>query len=255
MKHLLYTAFLMLGALSVSFPSLYGQGDELFMQANLKYEQKDYAGAIAIYDSLFLSGYEAADAYYNLGNAHYQLGHIAPAILNYERALMLAPTHEDATFNLELANLRVVDRITPNPEFFIMASWRKFRDGRSSGEWALWVVTAVWIAFVLGLLFLFSQKGPLKRLGFFGAIGMLLLALGFGIIAMNRHYLETHSQYAIITATNVYVKNAPDNNGTDLFILHEGTKVRLSDQLEAWREVTLSDGKEGWVLRKNLSEI
>ncbi len=255
MNHFFHTLISLILCSAIGNTGLFGQETDRFAEGNRYYEQKDYANAISSYEAILGESLESPDVYYNLGNAHYQLGHIAPAILNYERALKMAPAHEDARFNLELANLRVVDRITPNPEFFILASWREFRDGRSSGQWAAWTVGALWLALVLGALFLFGNKTLFKRIGFFGGIAMLLLGIVLGIIAMNRHYLETHSQYAVILSPNVYVKNAPDVNGTDLFILHEGTKVKLSDSLEGWLEVMLEDGKEGWVKAEELEEI
>jgi SH3-like domain-containing protein len=46
----------------------------------------------------------------------------------------------------------------------------------------------------------------------------------------------------------VTVKSTPAQNGTDLFILHEGTKVTITDgQLKDWKQVRVADGKEGWV--------
>lgn len=42
-------------------------------------------------------------------------------------------------------------------------------------------------------------------------------------------------------------KSSPNQNSTDLFILHEGTKVEISDRLNGWCEITIADGKKGWM--------
>ena len=53
---------------------------------------------------------------------------------------------------------------------------------------------------------------------------------------------------AIIFAPAVTVKSTPAANGTDLFILHEGTRVDITDDtMKGWREVRIADGKRGWV--------
>jgi SH3-like domain-containing protein len=55
---------------------------------------------------------------------------------------------------------------------------------------------------------------------------------------------------------SVTVKSTPAKNGTDLFILHEGTKVSITDSsMRGWLEIRIADGKEGWVERNKLEEI
>ena len=61
---------------------------------------------------------------------------------------------------------------------------------------------------------------------------------------------------AIVTAPSVTVKSTPAKNGTDLFILHEGTKVNITDgSMRGWLEIRIADGKEGWIERNKLEEI
>jgi SH3-like domain-containing protein len=44
------------------------------------------------------------------------------------------------------------------------------------------------------------------------------------------------------------VKSTPAAQGTDLFILHEGTKVNITDgSMRQWKRIRVADGKEGWV--------
>jgi SH3-like domain-containing protein len=42
-------------------------------------------------------------------------------------------------------------------------------------------------------------------------------------------------------------KSSPDSSGTDLFVLHEGTKVEIEDEVGEWLEIRLSDGNKGWI--------
>ncbi len=54
----------------------------------------------------------------------------------------------------------------------------------------------------------------------------------------------------------VTVKSTPAQNGTDLFILHEGTKVTvIDDTMDGWREVRVPDGKQGWVETSQIEVI
>ena len=55
---------------------------------------------------------------------------------------------------------------------------------------------------------------------------------------------DTHK--AIIFSPVVSGKSSPDSSGTDLFVLHEGTKVNINDEVGEWFEIRLSDGNKGW---------
>ena len=68
------------------------------------------------------------------------------------------------------------------------------------------------------------------------------------------YYKENAKREAIIFAPSVYIKSSPDNNATDLFILHEGTKIILMDHLNDWYEVKIQNGNVGWI-QKNTFEV
>ena len=53
-----------------------------------------------------------------------------------------------------------------------------------------------------------------------------------------------------------YVKSTPSKNGTDLFILHEGTKVNITDgTMRDWKKIRVADGKEGWIETREIEVI
>ena len=51
------------------------------------------------------------------------------------------------------------------------------------------------------------------------------------------------------------VKSSPDKSATDLFVLHEGTLVEITDRLDNWCEITIADGKKGWLECKTVETI
>ena len=63
------------------------------------------------------------------------------------------------------------------------------------------------------------------------------------------------SHKAIIYNPVVSGKSSPDNSGTDLFVLHEGTKVSIEDEVGEWLKIRLSDGNVGWVPINSLNII
>ena len=201
------------------------------------------------FGELSASGIESAQVYYNLGNAAFKAGETPQAILNYERALKLDPSFDDARFNLEFANSRIQDKIDAIPELFIKAWLRKVCYALGSHAWAVLSLLMLSGALALLLLFLLGRSSGARRTGFFGAIAAFLLFLGCLGFArwQSRDYFRADS--AIVMRPVSSVKSSP-SGGTaakDLFVLHEGTKVRVLDSVGDWRNIELSDGRQGWL--------
>ena len=213
------------------------------------YNAQRYADAVALYDSIEVAQGVSPELYYNRGNAYYKMGKYAPAILNYERALLLAPGNPDIKYNLALANTKITDKIERTGTFFINVWAESVRDWFTSNTWAVIAVVA-FLLFMVGLviyLFTDAERMRLKKVGFFTALPMLIIvavALASAIAQNNR--VNNHNQ-AIVFAHEVAVKSAPAESATELFILHEGTKVSMREQVGEWVEITISDGSRGWM--------
>ncbi len=232
-----------------------GEAETLFEQGNQAYASGDYARALELYESVSGMGYESAALYFNMGNAAYKEGKLGPAILSYERAARLDPSGEDILFNLKLANMRLVDKVEVAPEFLVARWWGNLINGQASGSWAMWALVFLWLALAVGAAFLYLRRSMFRRLTFFGGIALLIASLFCLGLGLRKRNLEQNSHYGIVMASNVYVKSAPESQSTDLFILHEGTKVTVLDQTDAWKRVRLADGKSGWMPADEIEEI
>ncbi|RKY55259.1 MAG: hypothetical protein DRP89_03660 [Candidatus Neomarinimicrobiota bacterium] len=219
----------------------------LFEKGNEAYLNEDYKESVNRYESIIAKGYESGTLYYNLGNAYYKLGNIGHAILNYERSLKWLPNDENVTVNLKIANLGVKDRIDAPPEFFLFRWYRKFVNLFSSRGWAIWVTLS---AIVAALSFTLSWNLDLKKFRFlvrfimYASIVVFLVALPEMI---QRCRIETNHDYGIILEYSVRSLAAPQGSSTELFIVHEGTKVNILDQDRDWYKIELIDGKQGWI--------
>ena len=216
-------------------------------EADSAYADGNYQQAISAYTELLKQG-QNADLYYNLGNAYYRMEETTQAILAYERALLLSPGDADIRFNLQLARTKTVDKMVPQSEFFVATWYRSLVNQLSVDGWAYTAFVMLALAIVLVLIYLFASPVWLRKVGFFGGLLTLLFFLLANLFAWQQKQTLTHRDGAIIIQSAVPVKSTPAANGTDLFILHEGTKVTVTDDaMDGWREVRMPDGKVGWV--------
>ena len=223
--------------------------------ANTLYQQQLFAQANEIYLEIFHSGYESSSLFYNIGNTYYKLSNYPKAILYYERALLLDPKNEDVLFNLEKAKLYNIDKIDEIPEFFIHRIFRTFATTLPSNTWSIFSLLFIVIFITFGVLFIISRKIGIRKLGFFTALVSLFLSSIFFFLAYKSKSYIAHSTAAIVMSPTVTVKSSPNLSSGDLFIIHEGTKVQVTDSLDTWKEIRLSDGKQGWIPKKFIEKI
>jgi tetratricopeptide (TPR) repeat protein len=238
-------------------PAVHAQADpdSLVNAGNRYYMQKDYQNAAACYTKVLNMGYQAADLYFNTGNAWYKLNNIPRAILYYEKAKLLKPADEDIKQNLMIANARIVDKIDAIPEFFIKRWLVAFTGMFSPDQWA--VISLILFAFSLSAFFIYMTSGSyaLKRAGsMLGILGLVLSLSGLMMMHSRKHSIR-NSHGAIVMSPVVNVKSSPDLQGTSVFVLHEGTKVNVIDSVQQWKEVRIPDGNKGWIQNKDLASI
>ncbi|MDR2859260.1 MAG: tetratricopeptide repeat protein [Mediterranea sp.] len=224
------------------------EGDSAFMR-------NDYASAIQIYETL-LEGGEAAAIYYNLGNSYFKTDNISKAIVNYERALLLQPGNEDIRANLEIARSKTVDKIDVIPDVFFVSWIKDLRNSESVDGWGRYGIV-FFILFVVALyLFVFSKKAILKKSGLIGGFLFLMVVIVVNVFASQQQEIFLNRDKAIVVSPSVTVRNTPSDSGTTLFVLHEGSKVIISDgSMREWKRIRLEDGKVGWVPASNIEII
>jgi len=235
--------------LFLSFPVLnWGQSPEQLMErANKYYQDQKYDQAIQAYKPILSQGYESPALYYNLGNAYFKSGSIGNAILYYERGLKLSPGDEDIQFNLKVANSRTVDKITELPKIFIVQWWEVFITSFSLSGWSVITVIIFWIFLTSIGLFILSGRIRIQKISLMaGSISLALLILVV-VILISRYNHEAVTDYGVLTEEIYSVKVAPDQKSNDQFVIHEGIKFVVEDQVNGWYKIRLVDGKVGWI--------
>ena len=230
--------------------------DSLWDAANLAYVEGRWADAISDYQMISSMGLESASLYCNTGDAFFKDGNVPMAILYYERALKLDPSYDDARYNLDLLNSTIQDRIDPVPEFVLKAWAREICYIMDSNAWTVCFFVLFALTLAMALLFLLAPTVGGRRTGFFTGIVLLLLAvfsLCFSVWQKN-DYMKAEG--AIVMRPVTSVKSSPSAEASkDLFILHEGTKVKIIDQVGSWNNIELADGRQGWIPSGDIETI
>jgi hypothetical protein len=241
----------------ISFSNLsFGfQAENLFTKGNEYFQKNDFEKAAETYEGLIKSGYEGASLYYNLGNAYYRQGKLGYAILNYERALKLSPGDEDIQHNLALANTKTIDKIEDLPKFFIFQWWESLLALFSVSGWTITAYIFYFLLLASVGLYFFSRNHIKQKYSIISgltSLSLLLIATILLVVKVNR---EVNVKNGIIIEQSVNVKLSPDEQSSDAFIVHEGLKVKLEDEVNNWVKIRLQDGKIGWMPESNVKTI
>ena len=229
---------------------------DLLQDGNQYYLDGKYEMAVQSYRSIIDSGYASAELYYNLGNAYYKSHDITMALVNYERARILKPNDPEINHNLEIAREFVVDRIEVLPEFFLRSAYVGFVKIFDADIWALVSVITFGLALGLFLAYFFLNQLFFRKVSFWAGVLFIVFAASTILFSLQQNKLVTKHKQALNHTPSVTIKSSPDeDSGTDLFLLHEGTKVTISDELGDWREVVLSDGNSGWLKETDLIRL
>lgn len=228
---------------------------ERWEMGNKAYMEGAYDKAIEEYCAILEGGEYSLELYYNLANAYFKMENIGKAILYYNKALRIAPSQEDVLHNLAIAETRTKDKITAVPEFFLHRWMRVVRNSVSCNAWG--ALSALFFALILTfvLLFLLASRLGVRKAGFYGALFSLLLFVATTAFAISSRNDILTKDEAVVMSSAISVKSSPDRSATDLFVLHEGTKLRIVAEFDEWIEVVIADGKKGWTERKNIETI
>ena len=229
-------------------PAARSRMDSLWTAGVESYAAGQWADALSDWQAIEAEGLQSASLYCNIGDAWFKQGELARAILYYERALKLDPSHADARFNLAFANGFIQDRIDAVPEFFLSSWVRRMGRSLSSDTWTLLFFLFLVLALAGLLVFLLASSTSWRKAGFYVSLLCLLVAgLSLGFAGSQRAASQRMDE-AIITRPVAPVRSAPGSEGAkDLFLIHEGTKVKVLDRVGDWENVGLADGRQGWI--------
>lgn len=249
MKRIIYTI------LAILFTAAVFAQSDLVQKANEHYTKEEFQKAIDGYNQILMAGIESPEVYFNLANAYYKTKQYTLSILNYERAKLLAPDDEDIEFNLQVANQKVVDSIQDLPGIFIVRWWNALVNSQTTDTWAVISIFSFVVFLTMLGFYFFAKTSEVKRITFWSGCFLIVFTIfSYTFAAKQKSRLVNHT-YAIVMQPTVTVKSSPSETGTNLFVVHEGLKVKITDKLGDWVEIRLADGNKGWLLTESVERI
>jgi tetratricopeptide (TPR) repeat protein len=247
-----FSKYLCLALLISLLTSLNAQDLETrFSIANKAYADEDYQQAIELYSGIIDQGVESGEVFFNLGNAYYKSNDLGRAILHYEKARKYIEGDPALEQNLKLAQLRIVDKIEPIPELFLVEWWTEVTHLFSIDTY-LWLCFTIFTLLILLIVIrLFYSRQLITR--FIWITSFLLIFIL--IVTISVIYEFETTQFGVILEEKISVVSEPDSEATEVFILHEGTKVKINRNLNEWLEISIPDGKTGWLQKTSLEMI
>lgn len=245
MKHFLLTLFVAATALC-SRANIVAEADSAYMA-------DDFLTAASLYQAAIDSLGPSAERYYNLGNAYYRAGQLGKSIVNYERALRLQPTNDDIRENLEFVNSRTIDNITPQTSF-VGDAVDEFALRLHPDSWAWIGLITFALALAGGCVWFFASGVAIRKVGFFGAGIMLVLAVLANIMAFRSANKVSAENEAVVVSPSVILSTTPrqpKDRSEEALLLHEGTKVTILDSINSgngtWFDVKIDGNHRAWI--------
>ncbi|MBR5877003.1 MAG: SH3 domain-containing protein, partial [Alistipes sp.] len=157
--------------------------------------------------------------------------------------------------NLEYAENSTKDSIEQIPEFFLTSWVKSLRNMMSSDGWTLLSILLFAMTLAAALFYLLAQRIATRKTGFYiMSLGAVLFIITTLFAYNEREAIISHNE-AIVMSSAVSVKSSPDRAATELFVLHEGTKLSIGERMSDWVEVRIADGRKGWIERSRIAEI
>jgi tetratricopeptide (TPR) repeat protein len=251
MKNLIYSVVLILW-----LPSVFAQSIEnTFKQGNTLYNNEQYTEALNHYQKVLDEGMHSANLYFNIGNAHYKLNHIAESIYYFEKALLLDPNNDEVKNNLAFAQKMTIDAIENIPESGVSKIFNSLIGTVTYETWAKISVGAALLFVLCFIGYYFAYRVSRKRFLFITSGLMVIITLTSLFFAYQQEAHTKNTIFAIVFAEDSAIKAEPNLSSTVNFTLHEGTKIKVLEQLKDWKKIKLADGKTGWVLAADIKEL
>lgn len=233
---------------------VWAQPETLFKEANTLYTQQKFEDAAKAYESL-VNEHPSKEVYFNLGNSYYKLRKVGLSIYAYEKALQLDPEFKAAQTNLKFAEKMRLDEFETKTRLSKRQLLHNTIGFFSYDSWAIAAVVLSVAAAIAFSVYYFTTHHTLKRLFFILMLaGFIFAGISTWAGFQEKRY-SSSQRYAIVLAEEAAIKTEPRPTAKNVKIIHEGTKLFVTDASTKWLKVILPDLNEGWISIENVKEL
>jgi hypothetical protein len=222
-----------------------------FAKAVQAQENSQHPKAIELYEQILGTETVSPALYNNLGLAYYNNKQLGLAIVQFERALKLAPEQVDAKHNLKAAQQRVGDDYQGSESLLVVQWWNAIVASLSSTSWAL-----------LFLAFIFSGVGAIVAWQWTNQSmykGVAMVFLGCSLLPLiwgfQKKGIETSPNTAIVINDQIGLRPTPDLSSEEIELIFEGVKVSILEEQDSWTHIELPNHLIGWVPSSMIEQI
>jgi tetratricopeptide (TPR) repeat protein len=226
------------GAFAAS--SMLAQSVTQFAKANQDYAQGHFKEAIDGYEAVVRSGQRSANLFYDLGNAYFRTGRFGPAILNYERALVLDRHHPESQANLQIAR-------DESRALELQPTWlEQYLEYANLNEFSIAAAVAFWVG-AFGIILLMF---PLRRRGRALALSIVSWSI-FAVTVFAVYRIDSEMRKtAIVTDQKVQARLATADNAGRVLALPPGSEIKILSRRGDWIYAALPNNLRGWIPAK-----
>ncbi|MEN8200154.1 MAG: hypothetical protein ABFR63_08790 [Thermodesulfobacteriota bacterium] len=217
--------------------------DKQFQEAASAYSRGDYQAAIRGFEALAGDGLSSS-LLYNLANSYAQDGQVGRGVLNYERALRLAPGDSDIRGNLEL--LRKENGLFQEE----LPYGKRFAGLLGLNQWTVLVL----VAFAgCGVILLLPAAYTLKKRQRAVALGLCLVLLATAITGAVMSYGHWHK--GVVVIADARLRMSPFESAASIGAIQEGRLLRPGKTHNNYVLVEDETGRSGWLVRDGFELI
>jgi len=222
-----------------------------FAKAVQAQENSQHEKAIGLYEQILETQTVSPELYNNLGLAYYNNKQLGLAIVQFERALKLAPELVDVKHNLKAARQRVEEDYQASEALFFVQWWNMILLSLSSTNWA--ILFLVFIFSGVGAIVAWQWKSqPMYKTFAIVIFGLSILPLIWGF---QKKEIEESPNAAIVINDQIGLRQAADLSSEEIELVFEGVKVSILEEQDSWTHIELPNHLIGWVPSSMIERI
>ena len=168
----------------------------------------------------------------------------------------MSPNDKGIRANLQFVNSKLVDNFVPESQAPLVSFYYSVINAVTTTGWAILSLVALCLFVATFLIYRYVSSLKFQKISFTIAMLSVVLFILSNLFAYQQQRKLSEHNEAIVMSSKAEVFKTPNNSAKTEITLHEGTKVKIVDSdIKNWFEVSLPDGRSGWIKASLLERI